>query len=164
MRVFEFCNKNGSESVSETGTGKWPFGTPLGDLVRQVKDERGISYRKLAEKAVDPKTKERVGYTTFHRIANDERIQVSPGVLGAIAAALGKPDQEVRVAASHQYCGLIADNPFEASAGEATVVVVHAPGVGRKDMPKVENLLRRYAAGELPTELTEDDQATEQGK
>jgi hypothetical protein len=29
--------------------------------------------------------------------------------------------------------------------------------MGRQDMPKVEALLRKYAAGELPRELTEDD-------
>ncbi|MEU2179692.1 helix-turn-helix domain-containing protein [Streptomyces thermolilacinus] len=157
MRVFEFCNKNGSERVSESGTPSWPFGTPLGDLVREVREGRGISYRKLAEKAVDPKTEERVGYTTFHRIAQDQRIQIAPGVIGAIAQALGKPERDVRIAASQQYCGLVADDPFKASADESTVVVVHAPGMGRADMPRVENLLRRYAAGELPRELTDGD-------
>jgi hypothetical protein len=102
-----------------------------------------------------------VGYTTLHRIAQDKPIMLEPGVVGAVAAAIGRPEREVRVAASQQYCGLVADDPFEASDGEATVVVVHAPGMGRKDMPKVENLLRRYAAGELPRELTEDDQSSD---
>ncbi|CAL9296654.1 helix-turn-helix domain-containing protein [Streptomyces sp. SudanB25_2051] len=143
--------------MSETGTPSWPFGTPLGDLVREVMAETGLSYRKLAEKAVDPMTEERVGHTTIYRIAKDERVHVGPGMVGAMAKALGKPERQVRIAASQQYCGLVADDPFKASTDESTVVVVHAPGMGRQDMPKVENLLRRYAAGELPRELTDDD-------
>ncbi|MGA5268004.1 helix-turn-helix domain-containing protein [Streptomyces lydicamycinicus] len=151
MRLFEFCNKNRSDSVSETGT---PYGTPFGDLLRAAKAETGLSYRKLAERAIDPITGVEVGYTTLHRIAQDKSIMLEPGVVGAVAAAIGKPERQVRIAASQQYCGLIADDVFEASNEDATVVVVHAPGMKREDMPKVEQLLRRYAAGELPEELS----------
>jgi hypothetical protein len=158
MRVFEFCNKNRSKRVSETGT---PYGTPFGDLLRAAKEEQGLSYRKLAERAVDPETGVAVGYTTLHRIAQDKPIMLEPGVVGAVAAAIGRPERDVRIAASQQYCGLVAGDPFQASDAETTVVVVHAPGMGRKDMPKVENLLRRYAAGELPRELIEGDQSSD---
>ncbi|PSJ29804.1 hypothetical protein B7P34_04650 [Streptosporangium nondiastaticum] len=140
--------------MSETGT---PYGTPFGDLLRAAKEETGLSYRKLAERAVDPTTGVMVGYTTLHRIAQDQSIHLEPGVVGAVAAAIGRSEREVRIAAAQQYCGLIADDPFGASTSEATVVVVHAPGTGRKDMPKVETLLRKWAAGELPRELAEDD-------
>lgn len=165
MRLFEFCNKNGDESVSDAGTPRpedtpFPKGTPFGDLLRQCMKEQGLSYRRLAERAIDPETGAAVGHTTLHRIAHDKPIMVDPGVIGAVAAALGRPEREVRIAASQQYCGLVADDPFGASADETTVVVVHAPGMGREDMPKVEELLRRYAAGELPQELTEGGQAS----
>lgn len=155
MRLFEFCNKNGSDSVSETGT---PYGTPFGDLLRAA-NKTGLSYRKLAERAVDPETGVQVGYTTLHRIAQDKLIMLEPGVVGAVAAAIMSAvevsERDVRTAASQQYCGLVADDPFEASGDDATVVVVHAPGMKRADMPKVEQLLRRYAAGDLPPELSE---------
>lgn len=155
--MFELCNKNGSESVSQTDTVRWPYGTPFGDLLRAAKDETGLSYRRLAELAVDPKTQTKVGYTTLHRIAHDQPIMMFPGVAGAVWKAIGGNEREVRLAAAMQYCGAVAGDPLGASGDEATVVVVHAPGMGRKDMPKVESLLRKYAAGELPRELTEDD-------
>ncbi|QKW51705.1 helix-turn-helix domain-containing protein [Streptomyces buecherae] len=156
MRVFEFWNKNGDESVSESGT-PYAKGTPFGDLLRKRRAEQGLSYRALAQRAVDPESGTVVGYTTLHRIAQDKPIMVDPGVVGAVAAALDLPERDVRIAAAAQYCGLVADDPFDASADESTVVVVHAPGMGREDMPKVEALLRRYAAGELPDELTEGE-------
>ncbi|MEV0416019.1 helix-turn-helix transcriptional regulator [Streptomyces sp. NPDC050448] len=137
-----------------------PYGTPFGDLLRSAKEELGLSYRKLAERAIDPTTGEGVGYTTLHRIAANKSIMLSPGVVGAVAAAIGRPERDVRIAASQQYCGLVADDPFGMSNDETTVVVVHAPGMGRKDMPKVEALLRRYAAGEVPPELSEGDRSS----
>ncbi|MFD7262534.1 helix-turn-helix domain-containing protein [Streptomyces sp. NPDC059874] len=137
-----------------------PYGTPFGDLLRSAKEELGLSYRKLAERAIDPTTGEAVGYTTLHRIAANKSIMLSPGVVGAVAAAIGRPERDVRIAASQQYCGLVADDPFDMSNDETTVVVVHAPGMGRKDMPKVEALLRRYAAGEVPPELSEGDRSS----
>ncbi|WP_407838486.1 hypothetical protein ACE1OC_22325 [Streptomyces sp. DSM 116496] len=137
-----------------------PYGTPFGDLVRSAKDETGLSYRDLAKRAIDPITGVEVKYATLFRIAKDKPIMLEPGVIGAVAAAIGRPERDVRIAASQQYCGLVADDPFEMSNDETTVVVVHAPGMGRKDMPKVEALLRRYAAGDLPAELSNTDHSS----
>jgi hypothetical protein len=155
--MFELCNKNGSESVSQTDTERWPYGTPFGDLLRAARAETGLSYRKLAERAVDPRTNAKVGHTTLYRIAHDEPIHMLPGVAGAVWKAIGGDEREVRLAAAMQYCGAVADDPLGMGDDETTVVVVHAPGMGRQDMSKVENLLRRYAAGDLPRELTEDE-------
>ncbi|MFI5686761.1 helix-turn-helix domain-containing protein [Streptomyces sp. NPDC051636] len=150
--------------MSDAGTprpeGPFAKGTPFGDLLRQCKAETGLSYRELAKRAIDPETGTAVGYTTLHRIATDRPIMVFPGVIGAVAKALNRPEREVRIAASQQYCGLIAGDPFGASTDETTVVVAYAPGMGREDMPRVEELLRRYAAGELPQELTDGGQAS----
>ncbi|GAA1176189.1 MULTISPECIES: hypothetical protein [Streptomyces violaceusniger group] len=146
--------------MSETDT---PYGTPFGDLLRAANDA-GHSYRKLAESAVDPTTGVAVKYATLYRIARDEPIMLGPGVVGAVAAAIRSAidvdERDVRKAAAQQYCGLIADDPFNASDGETSVVVVHAPGMGRKDMPRVEELLRRYAAGELPPELSGENETS----
>jgi hypothetical protein len=136
---------------------RWPFGTPFGDLLRAARAETGLSYRELEERAVDPRTQKKVGYTTLHRIAHDEPIKVSPWLVTAIWRAVGGEERTVRLAAAMQYCGAVADDPIGASGDEATVVVVHAPGMARRDLPKVETLLRRYAAGDVPRELTEDD-------
>ncbi|MEU3613147.1 hypothetical protein ABZ725_12680 [Streptomyces sp. NPDC006872] len=144
--------------MSQTDTEeRWPYGTPFGDLLRAAKADTGLSYRKLAERAVDPKTKTRVGYTTLHRIARDEPVHMLPGVAGAVWRAIGGDEREVRLAAAMQYCGAVAGDPLGASHVEATVVVVHAPGMGRQDLPRVETLLRKYAAGDLPRELTDED-------
>ncbi|WP_075662808.1 hypothetical protein [Streptomyces acidiscabies] len=144
--------------MSQTDTGeRWPYGTPFGDLLRAAKADTGLSYRKLAERAVDPRTKTKVGYTTLYRIARDEPVHMLPGVAGAVWQAIGGDEREVRLAAAMQYCGAVAGDPLGASDGEATVVVVHAPGMGRQDLPRVEALLRKYAAGDLPRELTDED-------
>ncbi|WP_405973342.1 hypothetical protein OG496_31535 [Streptomyces sp. NBC_00988] len=143
--------------MSQTDTDeRWPYGTPFGDLVRTAKEETGLSYRKLAERAVDPATQTRVGYSTLHRIAHDQPIHMLPGVAGAISRAIGGDERRVRLAAAMQYCGAVAGDPLGASGDEATVVVVHAPGMGARDMPRVEALLKRYAAGDPPPELTDD--------
>ncbi|MGW1157085.1 hypothetical protein ACWD48_02370 [Streptomyces sp. NPDC002519] len=142
--------------MSQTDTNdRWPYGTPFGDLLREAMAETGLSYRKLAERAVDPKTNTKVGHTTLFRIAHDEPIHMLPGVAGAVWKAIGGDERQVRLAAAMQYCGAVAGDPLGASNDQASVVVVHAPGMGAADMPKVEVLLRRYAAGDLPGELTD---------
>ncbi|MFM9368095.1 hypothetical protein [Streptomyces sp. Da 82-17] len=125
-------------------------GSPFGDLVREALQVPEVTLRSLADKAVDPETGEKVGHTTFWKISKDEPIKVSPPLVRAVAVALGKPAREVQVAAAQQYVGLIAGDPVGASGGDAVVAVVHAPGMTGADMPKVQALLRRLAAGELP--------------
>ncbi|MFJ7208209.1 hypothetical protein ACIQWR_32370 [Streptomyces sp. NPDC098789] len=123
-----------------------PYGTPFGDLVRTAKAEQGLTLRQLEARSRDPHTGHHVGLSTFHKIVHDQSIMIDPLVLGAVARAIGHPDRAVRIAAAQQYCGLVTGDPFGASDEETTVVVAHVPGLKATDMPKVEQLLTRWAA------------------
>ncbi|MEU5424007.1 hypothetical protein AB0H73_00125 [Streptomyces olivoreticuli] len=107
-----------------------------------------MTYRKLAELAVDPKTGTQVGHSTIWRIAHEAPIKIDPAVVRAIAAAVGLPDREVQIAAAQEFVGLVATDAVGASTPGATVVVAHVPGMTAGDMPKVQEMLRNWAAGD----------------
>ncbi|MEU3710518.1 hypothetical protein [Streptomyces catenulae] len=122
--------------------------TPFADMVRAALAAPGATYRKLTERAIDPETGYQPSHTTLRKIALDEPVKISPPLVRSIAAAVDKPVREVQIAAAHQYVGLIADDPLGASTPEATVVVAHVPGMTAGDMPKVQELLNKWAGGE----------------
>ncbi len=121
--------------------------TPFADMVREAQAPDGVTYRKLAELAIDPQTGQSLTHNTLWKIGHGDMVKIAPWIVRAIAAAIGRPVREVQAAAAEQYIGLLADDPFEASTPEATVVVAHVPGLRRADMPKVEELLRNWASG-----------------
>ncbi|MGW1762777.1 hypothetical protein ACWCQL_01570 [Streptomyces sp. NPDC002073] len=130
--------------------------TPFGDLVRAARDQ-GVSLRELEERSRDPETGAVVGYTTFHRIAHDKGVMLTPQLVGAVARAVGRPDREVRLAAAQQYLGLIVGDPLGASSEEASVLVVHVPGATAEDLPRVQTLLAGWATGTGVTEAGNQD-------
>ncbi|GLW53943.1 hypothetical protein [Kitasatospora phosalacinea] len=123
--------------------------TPFADLVRDAVAGEGMTYRLLAEKAIDPQTQQALTHNTLWKIAHGEAVKISPWIVRAVAAAVGKSEREVQLAAAEQYIGLVADDPFGASDEQAAVVVAHVPGLRRSDMPKVEELLRGWASGSV---------------
>lgn len=122
-------------------------GTPFADLVREALKPQGMTYRKLAERAVDPQDGHKVSYSTIWKVAEGQPIRIEKKVVRAFAAGLGLPVRTVQLAVAEEYVGLVADDPFRVSTPEATVVVAHVPGLKAGDMPKVEELLSRFASG-----------------
>lgn len=149
MSAFAYSDKNGDKRVSETGT-------PFADLVRQALAAPGATYRKFTERAIDPETGYQPSHTTVRKIVLGEGVKISPALVRSIAAGVGKPVREVQIAAAQQYVGLVAGDPFNASTPEATVVVAHVPGMTPADMPKVQDLLKKWASGEDPEGDQED--------
>ncbi|AUG78070.1 hypothetical protein CFP65_3269 [Kitasatospora sp. MMS16-BH015] len=121
--------------------------TPFAEMVREATTGEEVTYRKLAETAIDPKTGQQLTHNALWKIAHAEQVKISPWIVRAVAAALGKDVREVQAAAAEQYIGLTAGDPFDATTPGAAVVVAHVPGLRPADMPKVEELLRNWAAG-----------------
>ncbi len=88
MRAFVFRDKCGDENLSETGPP-----TPFADLVRDaLTSGEGVTYRSMAERAVDPETGHQVQHSTLWKIAKGEAVKITPAVVRAIAAAIDRPD------------------------------------------------------------------------
>ncbi|MEU1478863.1 hypothetical protein [Streptomyces sp. NPDC005760] len=90
-------------------------GGPLSDLVRERKDELGLTLRLLEERCVDPdpdphSTPEAGplwGRSTLSLLVNGERIKPpSPAKIRALAAGLELPVDDVREAAGKQFFGV----------------------------------------------------------
>ncbi|TGB14398.1 hypothetical protein [Streptomyces sp. MZ04] len=127
---------------SQEGTG-----TPFADLVREALKPKGMTYRKLAERSVDPQAGHKISPSTIWKVADGQPIRIEKKVVRAFAAGLGLPLRTVQLAVAEEYVGMVADDPFQASTPEATVVVAHVPGLTAGDMPKVGELLSRFASG-----------------
>lgn len=90
-------------------------------LVADCLDGRGLTYRALEDRAVDPVTGYRAGKDTLWKIAHGRDIKVRPEVVRAVAAGLGLPLGRVQAAAAYQYTGHVAT-----PVGPG--VAVHTPG------------------------------------
>ncbi|MFD9879969.1 hypothetical protein ACFWZT_00705 [Streptomyces alboflavus] len=124
--------------------------TPFADLVREALTPDGMTYRKLAERMVDPETGYVISSSTVFKVAKGQAIRVERKVIRAFAAGLDLPMRNVQLAAAAEYIGLVADDPLRASTQEATVVVAHVPGLAAEDMPKVREVLAQFASGDGP--------------
>lgn len=99
--------------------------THLSDLVRDRKAVLGLSFERLAQRAIDPETGERtVKSSWLHRLANYMPV-IPPALpqLQGLAAALGVPLETVQDAAGAQFLGI--DTVWSAS-GEARAMVARA--------------------------------------
>lgn len=141
MSLFAFCDKNGDETpVSPTGGESL---TPFTDMVREVLAVKGATLRSVAERAVDPETGRKLQHTTLHRIANGESYRRDRWIVGAIAAATGRPLSEVRRAAAAEWVGLTADDILGMSTPEVSVVVAYKPGTRPEELTLVREALKK---------------------
>ncbi|MEU3426635.1 hypothetical protein [Streptomyces gardneri] len=110
-----------------------------------VGEGRALTVRAFAERAVDPVSGTTISKSTAGNLVQGHQIKITPEVLAAIAAGLGRPLGEVQAAAMRQYVGIVVDDPFSTPAGDDDVVVrvAHAPGKSAKDMPTVRAFLDR---------------------
>lgn len=81
-----------------------PGSTPtLRDMVNGARD-RGLTYRQLAERAVDPETGQKASFALLNDLARNKVDRMPYDYhLRAIAAALGEPYERVRQAAIRQW-------------------------------------------------------------
>jgi transcriptional regulator with XRE-family HTH domain len=80
---------------------------PRDDLVRFVRETRaqlGLSYRELAERAIDPATGHQLGFQWLAKLeAHGVAKAPDPWQLRALAAALGVPDEMTKDLAARQW-------------------------------------------------------------
>lgn len=76
----------------------------LTQLVADALDD-GLTYRTLEAKAIDPETGYKPGRTTIWKVANGQKVHLSPELVRAIAAGLSVPPTRAQAAAALQYAG-----------------------------------------------------------
>ena len=83
---------------------------PRDDLVRfvrETKDQLGLSYRELAERAADPATGHRLGFQWLAKLGAGGLAKApDPWQLRALAAALGVPGEVIKDLAARQWLEL----------------------------------------------------------
>lgn len=115
-------------------------------LVREhVGEGRELTIRAFSARAIDPETGTTISKSTAGNLVQGFRIKITPEVLAAIAAGLGRPLAEVQAAAMAQYVGVVVDDPFDTDPGDDDVVVrvAHDPVKGADDMPAVRAFVER---------------------
>lgn len=121
--------------------------TQLGDLVRHRKDELGLSYERLAHRAVDPENGKRtVTSSWLHRLVN--RMPVVPpdlSQLRAIAAAIEVPLGRVQDAAGSQFFGI---DTVWSTSGQARALVERADRLTETQLEQLMRLLDAFADGD----------------
>lgn len=120
----------------------WDSGAPFRDLVNTAREASGLTWRQLGERAIDPVTGHCLPHGNLWKIGQGQPVKIYPALVRAVAAAIEEPEEKVQIAAAQQYVGLVATSTSEASS---TVVIAHAPGMGRDDMPRAQELLSRWA-------------------
>lgn len=85
----------------------------LRDIVAaKVGKDREITYAAFGKAAIDPDSGKKVSSQVAQSIVGGWAIKMDPGVLGAIAAAIGENPERVRRAAAREYTGVHLDyNP-----------------------------------------------------
>lgn len=106
----------------------------LSRLVREVNaDGQGVSYQKMADRAVDPKTKETLSKAYFQKMAtNAVHTPPDEAKLRAIAIALGKPLRVVQRAAAAQFLGF-QSTELAGYDHETRIIVAHLAGLPEKE-------------------------------
>ncbi|MGW7413409.1 hypothetical protein [Streptomyces sp. NPDC054863] len=123
----------------------WDSGTPFADLVREAL--KSCTIRELEQRAVDPKSDYRPSRNVLWKLGQGESVKIHPGLVGAVAAAVGRPLHDVQIAAAQQFVGLMAGNPLDDS-GDGSLVVAYVPGLTAEDMPRAAELLAQWKSEE----------------
>ncbi|MFD4658000.1 hypothetical protein ACFWP2_20520 [Kitasatospora sp. NPDC058444] len=116
-------------------------GGALTALVRAVLDQPGMSFRRLAEAAVDPETGYRIGQTWLHKLTRGEVSRApEPQVLRALAAGTSLPLTRVQQAAAEEFLGYTASE-LAGMPEDALVIVGHLADMDPTDLPQVRAVI-----------------------
>ncbi|MBA2951650.1 hypothetical protein [Streptomyces himalayensis] len=109
---------------------------PIGALSQLIQEalDKGDSYAKLAERAIDPETGETVSKPYLQRIVkNPPANPPTPPMMGAIAAALGKPLRHVKEATAKQWL-LYEATELAGYDSEVRIIVGHLAGKSKAEL------------------------------
>lgn len=99
----------------------------LSQLIQEARD-KGDSYQRLADRAIDPETGETVSKPYLQRIVmNPPANPPTPPMMGAIAAALGKPVRRIQEAVAKQWL-LYEATELAGYDSEVRIIVGHLAG------------------------------------
>ncbi|WP_017621974.1 hypothetical protein [Nocardiopsis chromatogenes] len=119
--------------------------SPLSDFVRRTLDHNRISYRRLAECAVDPETGERLDHRWLNGLVNGRYTTApTPARLRALAAGLRVPPVVVKRLAAQQFLDLEAEDG-EDVGDDAYLIYLQAKRLPPEDRAVVRDLVRRLA-------------------
>lgn len=119
--------------------------SPLSDFVRRTLDHNRISYRRLAECAVDPETGERLDHRWLNGLVNGRYTTApTPARLRALAAGLRVPPVVVKRLAAQQFLDLEAEGG-EDVGDDAYLIYLQAKRLPPEDRAVVRDLVRRLA-------------------
>jgi hypothetical protein len=129
-----------------------PDRDPLSRLVREV-NESGVSFQKMADRAIDPSSGTTVSKSTFQKMAAGA-VANSPGEkeLIAMAVGLGKPLRVVQRAAAVQYLGYQAVE-LSGYDNDTRTIVAYLAGMS----PRAKRRIRRIVEVEAEDHDDLDD-------
>jgi hypothetical protein len=116
-----------AESASHVGA--------LSQLIQNALD-KGDSYQRLADRAIDPETGETVSKPYLQRIVKTPPVNPpTPPMMGAIAAALGKPVWRIKEAVAKQWL-LYEATELAGYDAEVRIIVGHLAGKSKAELMK----------------------------
>ncbi|MGW6531378.1 hypothetical protein [Streptomyces venezuelae] len=121
-------------TASQPGTTEQP--SPIGALSQLIQDalDKGESYGKLADRALDPETGETVSKPYLQRIVkNPPANPPNVPMMRAIAAALGKPFHRVQEATAKQWLQYEATE-LSGYDAEVRIIVGHLAGKSKTEL------------------------------
>ncbi|QIJ61464.1 hypothetical protein [Streptomyces sp. JB150] len=137
--------------------------SPMGALSQLIQEalDKGSSYGKLAERAIDPETGETVSKPYLQRVVkNPPANPPTPPMMRAIAAALGLPFRRVQEATAEQWLQYEATE-LAGYDSDVRVIVTHLIGKSPEDlrrwryMIEAEERARREAEEQARREADE---------
>jgi hypothetical protein len=107
----------------------------LSQLIQEALD-KGDSYQRLADRAIDPETGETVSKPYLQRIVKTPPVNPpTPPMMGAIAAALGKPLWRIKEAVAKQWL-LYEATELAGYDAEVRIIVGHLAGKSKAELMK----------------------------
>lgn len=122
---------------------------PFRDIVAEALAVKGETLRSFAERAVDPETGKRIPHNQLPKLARGEGYRRERWLVGAIAAATGRPLVKVQAAASEEWTGLKVDDLLQASTPDTTVVVAYRSGTTPDELPVLREQLKALGLGSI---------------
>lgn len=108
----------------------------LGALSQLVQDalDSGTSLRRLGERAIDPKTGERISWQYFQKLIKNPPASPPDEIqMGALHAALGKPYRVIQAAAAKQWLKYEATE-LSGYDEEVRIIVGHLAGKSKAEL------------------------------
>ncbi|MEU4067410.1 hypothetical protein AB0F25_34285 [Streptomyces wedmorensis] len=124
-------------------------GYPFADMVKAGLAVKGETLRSFSARAVDPETGKRIPHNSLSKLAEGAGYRRERWLIGAIAAALGRPLEEVQRAASEEWTGLRVGDLLRASTPTTTVVVAYESGTTADDLPLLKEKLKSLGLGNI---------------